>query len=137
MMNQHKTSDGKIYTFNNIKEVFTPINGKTPWLDGPGFWSNWAVAGYSQGKGLKYLVENGIWYGRAHPVLYTLGNDPYMRTMIYPDWSYIQSELVNGYLYFDWAAMVSDNDYKIEAILYKKNSTPPPPPPSGGNTNTS
>jgi hypothetical protein len=125
-------SDGQTYSFNTIQDVFKPINGKTPWLNGPGFWSNWAIDENNPTQSLEALVDNRIWYGRAHPVLYTPGNDPYMRTMIWTDWSYYGKNIINGYLYFNWHAMVSDNDYKIEAIMVKRASSDPPPSGGGG-----
>lgn len=126
------------WSFNTIDDVFDSkdADGKQPWLIGGGFWTNWANKGYESSKGLRYLVESGEFYGRAHPVLFTPGNDPYMRTMYSDSWTWYSTtkNTSNGYLYFNWHAMVhvSDTDYRFEAILVKE----PPCTTCGGSTPT-
>ncbi|PGT83236.1 DUF5704 domain-containing protein [Bacillus sp. AFS040349] len=135
--------NGTTYSFNTIEDVFKPINNDTPWLTGPGFWSNWAIKEKDASKGLIYWAEEamkddskGFW-GRAHPVLYTPGNDPYMRNMFGHHWTMYKSEVntSTGYWYFHWHSMVNDgNDFKVEAILEPDDicTTNPSDPSCGG-----
>lgn len=131
--------DGNTYSFNTIEDVFKPINNKTVWLNGPGFWSNWAIAENGNNKGYVYWAEQAKealkydpnsqigFFGRGHPVLYTPGNDPYMRNMFAQHWSMYDSKVnpSTGYWYFHWHSMVNDgSNFKVEAILE-------PVPPDG------
>ncbi|MBH0167146.1 PKD domain-containing protein [Fictibacillus sp. 7GRE50] len=77
---------------------------------------------------LRPLVDRQEYFGRAHPVFYTPGNDPYMKEMKYSDWTYYGAYpgkpdgTSKSYWYYYWKAMVHlhEFDYRVQVKMEKK-----------------
>ncbi|MED4400336.1 DUF5704 domain-containing protein [Metabacillus fastidiosus] len=129
--------------FGNYDLVYkVDSTGRSRWLNTPDFWRNWAKDTNNDTKvSFTQDIQKGNYYGRAHPMYYTPGNHPYMRNMKYSDWTFtrLTDSFPNatcpgdescGFPYTNWNAMVhmEESDYKIEAILEKKEEEKPNPP---------
>lgn len=129
--------------FGNYDLVYkVDSTGRSRWLNTPDFWRDW-VKDTNDGAKVSFAqeVQSEQYFGRAHPLYYTPGNHPYMRTMKYDDWTFdrLTDSFPNatcpgdescGFPYANWQAMVhmQESDYKIEAILEKKEEEKPPTP---------
>ncbi|WP_368502838.1 hypothetical protein AB3N04_00435 (plasmid) [Alkalihalophilus sp. As8PL] len=115
-------------TFNSYEDVLVKRDesGNRPWLAGSELWKVWGE------QELRNYVVRDLWHGRAHPVFYSPGNDPYMKNMKYSDWDYYRitdgmpSGAHRGFTYYNYHATRFENpltDYRIQM----KFEIPPPP----------